>query len=74
MRHLDDQVAIVTGAGRGIGRAIALGLAKAGSSVAVIARSADQLAETVMNSTALGRVPFASFKFGVIDAEQSEPF
>jgi NAD(P)-dependent dehydrogenase (short-subunit alcohol dehydrogenase family) len=40
-------VAIVTGGGRGIGRAIARALAGAGAQVAVAARSADQLAETV---------------------------
>jgi 3-oxoacyl-[acyl-carrier protein] reductase len=39
--------ALVTGGGRGIGQGIALGLAKAGMQVAVTARSADQLAETV---------------------------
>jgi NAD(P)-dependent dehydrogenase (short-subunit alcohol dehydrogenase family) len=40
-------VAFVTGAGRGIGQSIALRLAKDGMRVAISARSADQLAETV---------------------------
>lgn len=44
---LTGQTAIVTGGGRGFGREIARVLAKEGVKVAVVARSADQLAETV---------------------------
>ena len=40
---LSGKIALVTGAGRGLGRAIALALADAGAQVALAARSADQL-------------------------------
>jgi short-subunit dehydrogenase involved in D-alanine esterification of teichoic acids len=45
--NLAGQTAIVTGGGRGIGKAIAMGLGRAGASVAVAARMADRLAETL---------------------------
>ncbi|QKC96600.1 SDR family oxidoreductase [Mesorhizobium sp. NZP2298] len=43
MDRLKDQVAIVTGASKGIGRASALGLAREGAAVVAVARSADKL-------------------------------
>jgi NAD(P)-dependent dehydrogenase (short-subunit alcohol dehydrogenase family) len=52
---LAGKVAVVTGASRGIGRAIALGFAEAGADVAVAARSEDDLETLAKEIDSLGR-------------------
>lgn len=53
--RLDGQVAVVTGAGRGIGAAGALALAEAGADVVLAARSKDQLEQVAHQVEQLGR-------------------
>jgi NAD(P)-dependent dehydrogenase (short-subunit alcohol dehydrogenase family) len=53
-RPFEGRSALVTGAGRGIGRAIALGLVEMGARVALLARSADELAEVAARAAELG--------------------
>jgi NAD(P)-dependent dehydrogenase (short-subunit alcohol dehydrogenase family) len=65
--ELTGRVAIVTGGGRGIGRAIALELASVGASVAVVARSVDQTAETVEEIVKFGGLAVA------VPADVSDP-
>ena len=52
---LSGKISLVTGAGRGIGRAIALALARAGSDAALVARSKDELDAVAAEIRLLGR-------------------
>ena len=54
MAQLDGQVAVVTGGGTGIGRAAAVGLARAGARVAVVGRRAGPLEGTVDEVRSVG--------------------
>ena len=52
---LGGKLSLITGAGRGIGRAVALTLARAGSDVALVARSKDELQSVAQEIQILGR-------------------
>lgn len=55
MFSLEGKTALVTGASRGLGRAIALGLAEAGADVALLARTTTALEEAAAEVEKLGR-------------------
>lgn len=52
--HIQDKVIVVTGASEGIGRSIALALAKKGAHVALVARSSDKLKGVLAEVIQLG--------------------
>ena len=59
MSQLANQIAVVTGAGRGIGRAIALKLAGAGADVACVSRTAENAEKAAQEVRSLGRRAWA---------------
>jgi 3-oxoacyl-[acyl-carrier protein] reductase len=67
MSQLANQIAVVTGAGRGIGRAIALKFAAEGADVVVISRTEANSTKVAEEARALGRRAWA-FALDVADA------
>src|SRR5262249_4613170 len=65
--RVTGRVAVITGAGRGIGAATAVALAQAGADVVISARTEDQLAAVA------GQVEAAGRRAGVVPADLSDP-
>ena len=70
---LTGKVAVVTGAGRGLGQAMALGLASAGAKMFLGSRNPDHLAGTVERIKAAGG-EVATASVDITSAEQCEAF
>ena len=68
MNSLANQVAVVTGAGRGIGRAIALKFAAAGADVVCVSRTVENSEKVAAEVRALGRKAWA-FAVDVADSK-----
>ena len=71
MSQLTDQIAVVTGAGRGIGRAIALKFAAEGADVVCVSRTAENSEKVAVEVRALGRRAWAH-AVDVADAQAVE--
>lgn len=70
MISLNDKVALVTGGSRGIGKAIALELAKRGATVIVNYNSSEEAANAVVDEIKANGGAAAAFKADVSDEEQ----
>ena len=57
--QLENKTAVITGGGRGIGRAIALAYAREGAEVCVTARSTDEIEQVAEEIRGLGRMALA---------------
>ena len=68
-----NQNALVTGATRGIGKAIAVALAKEGANIAITGRDAEELKNTAAEINALGR-QCVSAAFDITDYDQADAF
>jgi NAD(P)-dependent dehydrogenase (short-subunit alcohol dehydrogenase family) len=66
---LEDKIALITGAGRGIGKAVALDYAREGAKLAICARTASEIEETAGEIKAAGAECFAL----ECDVSQEEP-
>ena len=71
--RVDGKIAIITGAGRGIGAATALALAEAGADVALSSRTREQLDTVADQVRALGRRAFV-FPADVNENDRTEAF
>jgi 2-dehydro-3-deoxy-D-gluconate 5-dehydrogenase len=67
LQRLAGRAAVITGGGRGIGKAVALAYAREGADIAVVARSKDEIIQTSVEIEALGRRALA------VQADVSKP-